>query len=447
MTVYDLVGVGLGPFNLSLAALADGVAGLRSLFLERRAAFSWHPGLMLPGATMQTSFLKDLVTPVCPTSPWSFVNFLVRHGRFDDFLAGRFETASRKEFNAYLAWAAHGLDAARFTSDVRDVSHDGKLFDIRLSDNSRFRTRSVSIAVGRAPNTPDFAPLGERCFHASEWLHRNPETSGRRVVVIGGGQTGAEIVLTLLRAHRVPSKIIWISRRSNFWTLQDGAFIDQFFTPAYMKFWRALPAPQRRHMLEEQKYTSDGITAATANAIYRELYGQRYLDRSDRLSLHPGRDVFAIEAAAARYDIRARHLDKTTETFSADLVVLATGYGADLPSCLAPLADRLDRHDSGSLALDGRYRVKWDGPLDTPLYALNHGLLSHGIIDPQMSLAAWRSAVVLNDVTGREVFQIDQKPEELVGWSSCTDRRPGIPACNQPRACSAARVVGGCGID
>ena len=32
----DLVGVGIGPFNLSLAALADGVRGLSALFLAPR---------------------------------------------------------------------------------------------------------------------------------------------------------------------------------------------------------------------------------------------------------------------------------------------------------------------------------------------------------------------------------------------------------------------------
>lgn len=43
----DLLGVGAGPFNLSLAALADGVPGLRSAFHEQRTAFHWHPGLLI----------------------------------------------------------------------------------------------------------------------------------------------------------------------------------------------------------------------------------------------------------------------------------------------------------------------------------------------------------------------------------------------------------------
>ncbi|WP_242419074.1 SidA/IucD/PvdA family monooxygenase, partial [Frankia sp. CpI1-P] len=38
---YDVVGVGLGPFNLSLAALADGLPGLRAAFFEQAPAFTW----------------------------------------------------------------------------------------------------------------------------------------------------------------------------------------------------------------------------------------------------------------------------------------------------------------------------------------------------------------------------------------------------------------------
>ncbi|MGU4703679.1 SidA/IucD/PvdA family monooxygenase, partial [Burkholderia cepacia] len=43
----DVLGIGVGPFNLSLAALLAPLNGLRSLFVERRPEFRWHPGLML----------------------------------------------------------------------------------------------------------------------------------------------------------------------------------------------------------------------------------------------------------------------------------------------------------------------------------------------------------------------------------------------------------------
>ena len=46
MKTYDFIGIGIGPFNLSVAALAEGLDGFSSLFLERKPHFSWHPGLL-----------------------------------------------------------------------------------------------------------------------------------------------------------------------------------------------------------------------------------------------------------------------------------------------------------------------------------------------------------------------------------------------------------------
>jgi lysine N6-hydroxylase len=40
----DLIGVDIGPFNLSLAAMADSVPGLTTAFFEREHVFRWHPG-------------------------------------------------------------------------------------------------------------------------------------------------------------------------------------------------------------------------------------------------------------------------------------------------------------------------------------------------------------------------------------------------------------------
>ena len=87
----DLAGIGIGPFNLSLAAQLDAVGDLDARFFDRAPAFDWHPGMMLPDVALQTSFLKDLVTAVNPTSPWSFLAYLVAQKRFYEFLNAEFE--------------------------------------------------------------------------------------------------------------------------------------------------------------------------------------------------------------------------------------------------------------------------------------------------------------------------------------------------------------------
>ena len=78
----DFIGVGTGPFNLSIAALSHQIEELDCLFFDEHPHFSWHPGMLVPDCHMQTVFLKDLVSAVAPTNPYSFVNYLVKHKKF-----------------------------------------------------------------------------------------------------------------------------------------------------------------------------------------------------------------------------------------------------------------------------------------------------------------------------------------------------------------------------
>ena len=80
----DVIGVGLGPFNLGLAALLEKTE-LDAVFFDDKPEFAWHPGLMLPGAEIQVPFLADLVTLADPTSPYSFLNYLHEQGRLYRF--------------------------------------------------------------------------------------------------------------------------------------------------------------------------------------------------------------------------------------------------------------------------------------------------------------------------------------------------------------------------
>lgn len=75
----DFIGVGTGPFNLSIAALSHQIEELDCLFFDEHPHFSPHPGMLVPDCHMQTVFLKDLVSAVAPTNPYSFVNYLVKH--------------------------------------------------------------------------------------------------------------------------------------------------------------------------------------------------------------------------------------------------------------------------------------------------------------------------------------------------------------------------------
>ncbi|MEC8055929.1 MAG: SidA/IucD/PvdA family monooxygenase, partial [Pseudomonadota bacterium] len=74
--MLDFIGIGLGPFNLSLASLLQDKTKLNYLFFEQKDRFDWHAGMQLPNTMLQVPFMADLVSMVDPTSPYSFLNYL-----------------------------------------------------------------------------------------------------------------------------------------------------------------------------------------------------------------------------------------------------------------------------------------------------------------------------------------------------------------------------------
>ncbi len=102
----DFIAIGLGPFNLSLACLAEPLDDLSGLVLDENPQFDWHPGMMLENARLQTPFLSDLVTLADPTSPYSFLNYLKAQGRIYSFYIRESFFLLRREYNQYCQWAA-----------------------------------------------------------------------------------------------------------------------------------------------------------------------------------------------------------------------------------------------------------------------------------------------------------------------------------------------------
>jgi len=419
--VLDLAGIGIGPFNLSLAAQLDGIPRIQARFFERRRKFAWHPGMMLPGVELQTSFLKDLVTATSPTSPWSFLAYLVAHKRFYSFINAEFEAIPRREFADYLAWVAGNLGSLQFSAEVREVAFERDGFAVVL-DDVRHVARNIALGVGLTPCVPCWAEpaLGEACFHSSEAVHRLPGMAGERVAVIGGGQSGAEIVLHLLSVDPKGRRdVAWITRRPNFEPLDATPFTNELFTPGYVQTFHGLGEDRRRAALRRQKLAGDGASPSTLRAIYRRLYCMRHLERGEvDVILRPHREVIQMDRQKNEFRLIVRNaLDGGLEISFADVVVLATGYAFTVPEVLAPLRNRIAVERNGNLALADDFSLKWDGPRQNRIFVLNAGKFSHGIAEPQLSLMAWRSAVIVNSLLGEPHFDLDLPPP-LVHWTA-----------------------------
>ncbi|MFD1045962.1 SidA/IucD/PvdA family monooxygenase, partial [Kibdelosporangium lantanae] len=149
--LYDVVGVGFGPSNLALAiALTEHNAQVgpgervRGRFLERQPRFGWHRGMLIEDATMQVSFLKDLVTMRNPSSGFSFLCYLRDRGRLVDFINHKNLFPLRTEFHDYFEWAAAQVeDLVTYGTNVTDLGFDGSC--LRVGGH---RARNVMLATG-----------------------------------------------------------------------------------------------------------------------------------------------------------------------------------------------------------------------------------------------------------------------------------------------------------
>ncbi|WP_369600207.1 SidA/IucD/PvdA family monooxygenase [Hahella sp. SMD15-11] len=426
---YDLVGVGCGPFNLSIAALADEAAQagrpLKTCFFDARPEFEWHPGMMLPGSSLQTSCFKDLVTPVKPTSRWSFMNYLVAHRRFYRFLHADMKTVSRAEFADYLRWVAEQLPNVHFGCRVSSVRHEGDYFRISVDGlNQPVFARSLCVGTGLQPKWPcEVSPeMASHITHSHDLSLTDFSCEGQTVVVIGGGQSGAEIVLNLLRHHWGASRrILWITRRPTLSVLDDSHFVNEFFTPAWMHAFVRLDLPVRQRLVAEQKMASDGISGETLKELYQLLYRMSILTPESLPEILVGRSVRSMKARNRRVLIQTEHLlCGESEWFEADRVICATGYDNRYPSCLDQLKEYLP--DSNPLAeaenLDFEVPLKGSGPR---LFRVNSGRVRLGIAEPQMSLMAWRAARIINAVLG-DSFYSTEPEHSFVGFLPAKER-------------------------
>lgn len=302
----DLAGLGSGPFNLSLAALLDSLPELKIRFFDKKPAFGWHPGAY--AAWCSYADLLPERSGNCRTTHQSLVFLVIPGGKGTVlfFLATEKMVISRSEFVEYMSWVAENLESLQFDSEIREVSFEEGSFVLR-SDKEKVKAHNLCLGTGKVPYIPDCARalVGQQCFHASELMSRQPDLRNRKVAIIGGGQTGAEVFLNCLREQwGKADQIQWISRRASFEPLDESPFTNEYFTPDYVSRFLSLPEEKKDTIVEYQKLASDGITPAYLLEIYRELYDRTYLSRSQvNWKLLPDRTLTAMSESSVAFTI------------------------------------------------------------------------------------------------------------------------------------------------
>lgn len=442
---FDLIGVGIGPFNLSLAAMADRVPGLRTAFFECAHTFRWHPGLLIDGTTLQVPFLADLVSLVDPSSPWSFLSYLAATERLFPFYFAERSHIYRSEYDAYCRWVSSSLPQCRFGHRVESITWDDRrgafAVDYTRQDGpgadviaGRGWATNVVLGIGTEPVVP--APLrhlvekgGDAVLHSADYLNRRAALLDKpSVTVIGSGQSGAEIFLDLLR-HRPAGRegIQWISRSPAFAPMEYSRLGLEQFTPDYTRFFRQLPEHIREQLLPMQWQLYKAISAETIADIYDELYRRSTDGGWPDALLCPATAVRTGRVSSGgRIDLEIEHVQQNgTETLTTDAVVLATGYTErSTEALLKDIEPNLTRDHSGRPKVDAEYRLVFEEPVAGSIYVQNAERHTHGVGAPDLGLAAWRSAVILNSLTGREIHRLPDRTAFTTFGSRHTSTAP-----------------------
>ncbi|MFB6990569.1 lysine N(6)-hydroxylase/L-ornithine N(5)-oxygenase family protein [Streptomyces sp. NPDC056178] len=431
---HDLVGIGIGPFNLSLAALAHGIPGtphpLTTAFYEQRPAFHWHPGLLIDGASLQVPFLADLVTLADPASPWTFLNYLRSRDRlFPFYFAERFHI-QRAEYDAYCRWVTDQLPGLHFSHQVDAVrwNNERGLFEIDFTqlDNDgeaealgRTHTRHIALGIGTEPYVPEpLRPLTEAesvpVIHSADYLrHRDRLLDAEHITVIGSGQSGAEIFLDLLRARPTGhEKLHWLARTQAFAPMEYSKLGLEHFTPDYSRYFHALPESVRDELVPHQWQLHKGIDADTIAAIHDELYRRTLHGGWPDATLTPGVSVrTAGRVANTRIELHLEHTQQNTRScLTTDAVVLATGYRErPLDRILSGLDPYMRRDASARPRIDDSFRLVLDPTVTGNVYVQNAERHTHGVGAPDLGLAAWRSATILNNLTGTNAYPLPER--------------------------------------
>ena len=417
--MYDVVGIGFGPSNLSLAIAMEehkaNEAGrpLTAAFFEKQPTFGWHRNMLLPSTTMQISFLKDLATFRNPVSRFSFVSYLHDSGRLAQFVNNQDFFPTRMEFHQYLEWAEAKLrHVVTYDSEVAAIrlplttrATPADYMRIQVGEGRVVNARNVVISTGLVPRMPDGIARDERVWHSSEFLTKfermNPGDL-KNVAVVGAGQSAAEIARFLY--DTLPhAQVSAIMPSYGYSVADDTPFANQVFDADAIDDYYFGTDKTREAFWRYHKNTNYSVVDSD---VIRDLYRRSYEEsvRGERrlhmLNLTRVRDI-RRSGNDTRVSLHSL-LDGESREVSFDAIVFATGYDTMEPSTLlGDLNSHVLRDDAGKLRVERDYRVVTTPKLACGIYVQGGTEHTHGLSASLLSNIATRSGEIADSIVRR----------------------------------------------
>lgn len=416
----EFVGVGFGPANLALATAIEEIheaAGTRLgdsvVFLDKKPEFGWHRGMLIDGATLQVSFLKDLATLRNPMSRHTFTAYLHSRGRLVEFINSKTIYPFRSEFHGYLKWIADHFDPlVRYSSEViaiRPLAQDGtvRLLDVqtRGADGvvTSHRTQNVVIGTGLSARLPDGIVATDRLWHSSELLERTEafrKRSPKAFAVIGAGQSAAEVV-SYLHQSFPDAHVHAVHARYGYSVADDSPFANRVFDPAAVDHFFSAPSNVKERILGYHANTNYSVVDLDLSEELHGIYYREGISGARRLHLHNASVVADVAESPEDVRLTLNFLpDSTSCHIKVDAVVYATGYRPTDPlKLLRDLEPEIKKDANGRLSLARDYQVITSDSIRCGIYV--HGASSehsHGLSAGLLSNTAVRAGEIARSI-------------------------------------------------
>ncbi|MFE9096522.1 lysine N(6)-hydroxylase/L-ornithine N(5)-oxygenase family protein [Streptomyces sp. NPDC007264] len=420
---YEVVGIGFGPSNLSLAIALEEHEGRRdgqpisAAFFEKQPALGWHRNMLLPSAKMQISFLKDLATFRNPASQFSFVNYLHAAGRLAQFVNNQDFFPTRQEFHDYLEWAESSFsDRVSYSSEVtsvrlpRDGGPAGHV-EVEVRDTTprggvrTVRARNLVVSTGLVPRMPAGIDRDTRIWHSSEFLERFRTLDHRavkRVAVVGAGQSAAEIVRFVYDS--VPGATVFAIMPSYGYSIADDTpFANRIFDASAVDDYyhggeRSKDAVWRYH-----RNTNYGVVD---DEVIRDLHQRAYDDEVRGTPRLEFVNLSKVDSAkqtggTVRLTLNSLRSDETSD-LDVDALVCATGYDSMEPSeLLGELEPHCLRDEQGRFRVERDYRLATGPDVHCGIYLQGGTEHTHGLASSLLSNIAVRSGEIADSIAER----------------------------------------------
>jgi lysine N6-hydroxylase len=394
--VFDLIGIGIGPFNLGLAALCQEVPGFSCLFMDQRELFNWHPGVMLPDSRLQVPFYADLVTLADPCSEFSYLNYLHEQERMFRFALSENYYIKRTEYNDYCKWVVRKLKSLKFNTSCQTIRKERGVYQIETNYGSYF-TKHIVVGIGTVPYIPEALHLNaENVFHSAEYLFYKERLNNlSSVTIIGSGQSGAEIFYDLLTSYE--GHLNWCSRSSRLYPMDNSKFSLELSTPAYIDYFYQLPDSIKIKVLSSQDCLYKGINPSLISQIY-ELLSEK---EADHIHIYPNCELQKIDENLMLHFFHTEMLQRFD--LKTEAVIFATGYTSIFPACMDQLKPEINMEN-------GNFKANRNYSIDEAhtIFVQNAEQATHGFNASDLSLGPYRNAVILNTILKTDIFKVEQ---------------------------------------